>query len=282
MFFLQRAPGPPLSAFVDSIWLCRNDPRPHVLERVFPNGSAQLIVNLKEDQTRLYDPVLPDRCATTAGAILLASIPAIRSSIPRSRNTSRVSRSRPEGSCRSCDVPAHETCDVDIPAEDLWGRPSIADFRGRVLEGASPAAARRARGGAPRHVDAARPSPAVAFALAVFDARRRRRASDVRAPSLSAPSGSSSGSKGSRPDAEALLPDSALPARSSPRASRVGRSTGPRSRWTAATSTRRTSSTSSAGSPACPRPPSGVPDASSRTTSNFLQSDETDVGEDGA
>ena len=48
----------------------QNDPRPHALERILPTGAAQLIVNLKEDQTRLYDPEFPHRCVSTSGSVL--------------------------------------------------------------------------------------------------------------------------------------------------------------------------------------------------------------------
>jgi hypothetical protein len=56
MFYRHRTPRPPLDTFVESIWLYQDDPRPHAIERILPTGAAQLIVNLKQDQTRLYLP----------------------------------------------------------------------------------------------------------------------------------------------------------------------------------------------------------------------------------
>ena len=56
MDFLHRILRPPLGLFIESILVYHNDPAPHTLERVLPIGAMQLIVNLKEDQTRLYDP----------------------------------------------------------------------------------------------------------------------------------------------------------------------------------------------------------------------------------
>jgi Domain of unknown function (DUF6597) len=70
LHYHERVPRPPLDAFVASIWLFRADPRPHALERILPTGAAQLIVNLKEDRTRVYDPERPHRCIATAGTIL--------------------------------------------------------------------------------------------------------------------------------------------------------------------------------------------------------------------
>ena len=54
--YAVREPGPILAPFITSIWLYDNGPRPHALERILPTGAAQLIVNLKQDETRIYDP----------------------------------------------------------------------------------------------------------------------------------------------------------------------------------------------------------------------------------
>ena len=155
MFFLQRAPRPPLSAFVDSIWLCRNDPRPHALERILPSGAAQLIVNLKEDQTRLYDPdcCLPVRDERPAPSCL-ASIPAIRSSIRREQEYVAGVAFKAGRHVPFVRLPAHETCDVDIAGGGLWGRGQTEALRDRVLERAArKRRSTRSRIGAPRDVD---------------------------------------------------------------------------------------------------------------------------------
>ncbi|RPI53575.1 MAG: hypothetical protein EHM55_13405 [Acidobacteria bacterium] len=68
--YRHRVPRPPLDSFVESIWVFQSDARPHTLEPILPTGAAQLIVNLKEDQTRLYNPDLPHRYAATSGSVL--------------------------------------------------------------------------------------------------------------------------------------------------------------------------------------------------------------------
>ena len=55
MTFISRRPAAPLDAWIESIWLCRSERRPRALERVLPSGAAQLIVNLAEDETRVYE-----------------------------------------------------------------------------------------------------------------------------------------------------------------------------------------------------------------------------------
>jgi Domain of unknown function (DUF6597) len=70
MHYRRRIPGPPLDSFIESIWVYQNDRALHALERILPTGAAQLIVNLKEDQTRLYDPEFPHRYVATSGSVV--------------------------------------------------------------------------------------------------------------------------------------------------------------------------------------------------------------------
>jgi AraC-like DNA-binding protein len=42
----MRRAGPPLSAFVDVIWTCDRDPEPWPQERLLPEGSVELVVDL--------------------------------------------------------------------------------------------------------------------------------------------------------------------------------------------------------------------------------------------
>jgi len=75
--FTSFRPAPPLSALVESIWDCRQAMPTHRLERLLPSARPQLIINLAEDETRVYDDGL--RCMRNAGAALDA--PSYRSSI---------------------------------------------------------------------------------------------------------------------------------------------------------------------------------------------------------
>ena len=91
MLFTSRRPAAPLDEWIESIWLCRNDRRPRALERVLPSGAAQLIVNLAEDETRVYEESAAGLvCQRSPGLSSRASPRAIRSSIPMNRRSSRA------------------------------------------------------------------------------------------------------------------------------------------------------------------------------------------------
>ena len=72
MLYLTRRPAAPLDQAIGQVWYCRNTPGPRTLERVLPNGGAQLVVNLLEDQTRTYTLGRAGRpeCHATSGSIL--------------------------------------------------------------------------------------------------------------------------------------------------------------------------------------------------------------------
>src|SRR5882724_6321299 len=54
MQYLTHVPRPPLSTFVAYLWSLRDAPA-HALERIVPSGTLELVVNLYEDELRIYD-----------------------------------------------------------------------------------------------------------------------------------------------------------------------------------------------------------------------------------
>lgn len=170
MPYRHRVPKPPLDSFIESLWVYQNDPCPHALERILPTGAAQLIVNLKEDETRLYDPNIPERCVTTSGSVLSGVQSSFQVIDTGEQEYVAGVAFKAGGTVPFMRVPAHETSDADIPLDTLWGRRRTATLRERLLEGKSIDA----------KVDVLEAAllemwtppgqhPAVSFALAVFD-----------------------------------------------------------------------------------------------------------------
>jgi len=172
MQYRHRIPGQPLDSYIELIWVYHNDPRPLSLERILPTGAAQLIVNLKEDRTRLYDPERPFHPVENAGTVL--SGVHTRYQIIDTAEQQFVAGVvfRPGGMVPFMRLPAHETNDVGVPLEVLWGRCRTAALRERLLERESldlkldtlEAVLREAWTSRGLH-------PAVTFALTAFDRR---------------------------------------------------------------------------------------------------------------
>src|SRR5262245_56568192 len=169
MQFCHRVPAPPLDSFVESIWVYQNDPRPHALERIMPTGTAQLIVNLKEDQTRLYEPESAYRCVSASGS-LLSGVHTRFQVIDTSEQEHVAGVAfKPGGTVPFLRVPAHEASDADVPLELLWGFRRTATLRERLLESRTIEAALDAFEAVLQEMwRPPGPHPAVAYALAAF------------------------------------------------------------------------------------------------------------------
>jgi AraC-like DNA-binding protein len=179
MMYRHRIPRPPLAAFINSIWLYQGDPRPHALERILPTGAAQLIVNLKEDQTRLYDQS-GNRCETTSGMVL-AGVQSRYCVIDTAEQEYVLGVAfKPGGTVPFVTIPTHQIRDAEIPLDVLWGCRRATELREQLLEARDPGAKLDAMEDA--LAEMWRPPglhPSVAFALGAFD--RQPRATSVTA-----------------------------------------------------------------------------------------------------
>jgi len=54
MEYQTYRPGPPLAGLVAYLWALQDAPG-HSTERIVPSGTLELVVNLREDEVRIYD-----------------------------------------------------------------------------------------------------------------------------------------------------------------------------------------------------------------------------------
>jgi len=69
MKYLTHSPGPPLARWVDNLWSLMDAPA-HARESILPSGTLELVINLQENEFRIYNPSQPDRPRRFAGAIV--------------------------------------------------------------------------------------------------------------------------------------------------------------------------------------------------------------------
>ncbi|HLK55535.1 MAG TPA: helix-turn-helix domain-containing protein [Chthonomonadaceae bacterium] len=120
MFNVSRKPGPPLGDFVDSLWMF-GDAAPHARERILPSGTIELVINLHEDEIRIYDPVHLDRYQRFSGAVVSG---AYRSFfvIDTLEHTSIMGvHFKPGGAFPFLGSRASELADMHVDLETLWG-----------------------------------------------------------------------------------------------------------------------------------------------------------------
>ena len=136
MGFLQYLPGPPLDALIAKVWDWDMPPAAHRLERVLPQPGAQLIINLHEDETRVYTDDDARRCIRSSATVLGG--PVMRSEIIDTAEQVRVMGVvfHPGGAhaLTGEDARALTACDIDLA--DLFGS-AAGLLREQLLETAA-------------------------------------------------------------------------------------------------------------------------------------------------
>jgi AraC-like DNA-binding protein len=139
MQILQRAPASSaLRPFVEWLWHFTGD-FGHARERILPTGTMQLLVNLYEDELRIYQGEDLARVERMRGA-------AISGSYARAFGIDTLEQRcivgvafRPGGAAAFFREPADVLGDAHTELERLWGRDG-ANLRERLLEAPSPTA----------------------------------------------------------------------------------------------------------------------------------------------
>lgn len=131
--FVARPPRPPFDRFVASVWACDLPPRTHALERVLPTGAAQLIVNLRDDETRAYDAFTGTLTSTAPGSILAGV--HTRAQVIDTAEQQQVAgiAFHPGGLAPFFRDPASTVRDLDVPLEALWGVRRTSLLREQLL-----------------------------------------------------------------------------------------------------------------------------------------------------
>src|SRR5262249_57961740 len=70
MLPLSYVPISPLLDFVEDFWLYDGYTQPHFKERILPSGTFELVINLRDDELRIYDAAQPERCNRFSGALV--------------------------------------------------------------------------------------------------------------------------------------------------------------------------------------------------------------------
>jgi AraC-like DNA-binding protein len=136
MLLRTHTPGPPLGAFIDRFWSCSDTP-PHPRERILPSGTVELVINLGDDEIRVYDPSHPDRVRRYSGTVVSGPYRSFIVIDPLQHASIIGVHFRPGRAVPVLGVPASELADAHVDLEALWG-PAAAELRERLCAAAAP------------------------------------------------------------------------------------------------------------------------------------------------
>jgi AraC-like DNA-binding protein len=138
MLFRSYIPSPPLRDFVADFWLYDGYTGPHGRERILPSGTIELVINLREDELRIYDAARPDRCKRFSGALVSGAYSGFFVSDTAEEASIMGAHFRPGGALPFLGFPAGELADTHLDLETLWGRSAVT-LRERLCGAAAPA-----------------------------------------------------------------------------------------------------------------------------------------------
>jgi len=136
MQYLTYCPGPPLARFVACLWWLRDAPV-HTTERIVPSGTLELVVNLHENELRIYEPGSAV-CRRYSGAVVSGAYQRFFVIDTREHASIVGVHFRPGGALPFLGVQPGELADRHVDLETLWGRSAI-ELRERLCAAATPA-----------------------------------------------------------------------------------------------------------------------------------------------
>jgi AraC-like DNA-binding protein len=138
MGFLRIVPAPPLASVIEAIWDWDMPTDAFRYERILPGPGTGLIINLLEDETRVYRDDATRHCTRASGSVIGG--PYRHSWIIDTAEQVRVMgvNFRPGGVHALIGLNAEELAHCDINLEDMFGSRARL-LRERLLETAAPA-----------------------------------------------------------------------------------------------------------------------------------------------
>src|SRR5919204_4932768 len=120
MLYLVRAPVPPLSAFVANLW-CLSDAPSHAKERIVPSGTLELVINLHDDEFRIYGAADSEPYRRFSGAIVSGAYGGFFGIDTREHASVIAVHFKPGGALPFLGVPPGALADDHVDLETLWG-----------------------------------------------------------------------------------------------------------------------------------------------------------------
>jgi AraC-like DNA-binding protein len=135
--YFSKTPSQPLGDFVERLWHFRDAPA-HSRERIVPSGTVELVINLQEDEVRIYDPARPDCCKRFSGAVVSGVYSGCFVIDTREHASIIGVHFRAGGAFPFFDIPVSELRDTHVDLEALWGA-AAAELRERLCAAVTPA-----------------------------------------------------------------------------------------------------------------------------------------------
>jgi AraC-like DNA-binding protein len=137
MLYLTYTPAWPLLDFVEDFWLYDGYTQPHLMERILPSGTIELVINLRDDELRIYDAAHPNLYKRFPGTLVSGAYGRFFVIDTAEEASIMGVHFKPGGAFPFLGLPAGELADTHVDLETLWGRSAIK-LRERLCDAATP------------------------------------------------------------------------------------------------------------------------------------------------
>ncbi|MCC5805931.1 MAG: helix-turn-helix transcriptional regulator [Opitutales bacterium] len=120
MNYQTLTPAPALSAAVESIWIYSGYRPPHLLERVLPSGTVEMIVQLEGSPFRCYDPVSFALKQVMHGPLIVGARTEVQVIDTEQQLDVMGVHFKPGGIRSLFAMPANEFSGMDVPVDAVW------------------------------------------------------------------------------------------------------------------------------------------------------------------
>ena len=139
MLYRSYVPASPLADLIEDFWLYDDYEPRHLRERILPSGTVELVINLRENELRIYDRARPGACERFAGAIVSGPYAGFFV-IDTAEEASLLGvHFKPGGALPFFGLPVSELAQTHVNLDALWGR-LAGQLRERLLAATSPLA----------------------------------------------------------------------------------------------------------------------------------------------
>ncbi len=120
MEYRTYVPAPPLSTFIERFWACSDEPV-HSRERIVPSGTVELVINLREDEIRIFDTAEGNEITRYSGAVVSGPYEQYFVIDPLLHGSMIGVHFRPGGAAPFLHLPLGELTSRHLSLESLWG-----------------------------------------------------------------------------------------------------------------------------------------------------------------
>ncbi|HMI93676.1 MAG TPA: helix-turn-helix domain-containing protein [Polyangiales bacterium] len=129
--YAVHAPAPPLAGLVDHLWSLSDAPS-HSKERIIPSGTIELVINLEQDEIRIYESAGSNvPCTRLSGAVVSGAYSDAFVVDTQAHASIMGVHFHPGRAAALLGIPAGALADTHVELSDLWGR-SAVDLRERL------------------------------------------------------------------------------------------------------------------------------------------------------